>query len=107
MLPPKTSAGKYLCGDLYNETEVTARSWSIVGKKKIDNLTKRSLKLSEVNTTKYINLQRSRRSRVESVSVETAKKNNQNIRSSTILPKFFLKKLYSKVNLNISAHANI
>ena len=48
VLPPKTSAGKYLCGGSYNETEVSAPSWYIEWEQEIENITKRSLKLSEI-----------------------------------------------------------
>ena len=100
VLPPKTSAGKYLCGELYNETEVTAPSWYIEWEKEIDNLTKRSLKISEINSTKSINLHRSRRSTEESVRLEA-------VRSATVIPKFSLTELNSRVMLNISAEAII
>ena len=68
VLPLKTSAGKYLCGGSYNETEVSAPSWYIEWEHEIESLTRRSLKLSEINTTKSINIHRRRRSTVESVS---------------------------------------
>ena len=100
MLPPKTSAGKYLCGELYNETEVTAPSWYIEWEKEIDKLTKRLLKISEVNSTKSVNLHRSRRSTEESLRLEA-------IRSATVIPKFSFKELNSRVMLNISAEAII
>ena len=56
VLSPKTSAGKYLCGGSYNETEVSEPSWYIEWEHEIESLTKRSLRLSEINTTKSINL---------------------------------------------------
>ena len=68
VLPPKTSAGKYLCGGSYNETEVSAPSWYMEWEHEIESVTKRSLKLSEINTTKSINLHSRRRRTVESVS---------------------------------------
>ena len=68
VLPPKTSAGKYLCGGSYNESEVSAPSWYIEWEREIENLTKRSLKLSELNTAKSINLHRRRRSTSGSMS---------------------------------------
>ena len=46
LLPPKTSAGKYLCGGSYNETEMSAPSWYIEWEHEIESLAKWSLKLS-------------------------------------------------------------
>ena len=68
MLPPQTSAGKYLCVGSYNETEVSAPSWYMEWEHEIESLTKRSLNLSEINTTESINLHSRRRRTVKSVS---------------------------------------
>ena len=68
VLFPKTFAGKYLCEGLYDESELSTPSWYIDWKHEIESLTFRSLRLSEINTTKSINEHHRRRSIAESVN---------------------------------------
>ena len=96
VLPSKTSAAKYLCGGSYNETELPSSSWNIEWEHEIESLTRRSLKLSKINTTKSINIHRRRRSTEESVSsVNISKKYITNK-----VPVISLKELNSLVKLN-------
>ena len=96
VLPPKTSAGKYLFGGSYNDTEVSAPSWYLEWEHEIESLTKRTLRHSEINTNKSINLHHRRRSTVESVS-------SVNITQKYVtnkVPVISLKELNSLVKLN-------
>ena len=83
------------CRGSYNETEVSAPSWYIEWEHEIESLTRRSLRPSEINTTKSINLHR-RRSTVQSVS-------SVNITQKYVtnkVPIISLKELNSLVKLN-------
>ena len=42
ILPPNTSANKYLCGSSYNSTDVPAPAWYLEWKREIGSLTRRS-----------------------------------------------------------------
>ena len=81
ILPPKTTAGKYLCGSSYNSTDVTALAWYLEWEREIEILT-RFLKFLELNFTRdHLNV-RSRRSTVnsqQSFPIISLKKFQQNI----------------------------
>ena len=48
VLPPKTSNGKFLCGGVYNSTEISAPEWYLQWEREIENWTQRSLTLTTI-----------------------------------------------------------